>query len=597
MEGGKYNGVLSGKSFDISGRKRDQPHSGVTSSYQPTSYYQSTPKVKSSLSSPVSLMNGSMTRSPSSASRSPSSVGRRSASPLQTSSVTPTQLHHGTSTSPRQLLDLDTDTVQKQRRELQLLIVELKDRDKELNDMVQMHQKHLQSWDEDRQRILALERRCARLEGELKSRNEQCKALTARLKSSETDETNKRKELEATVERLKEVTEEAEFATEKLQDLEDKNTNLSDSLRELSNNLGQLQAREQELLTKIKLKENDITEANIRIGEFQQKTRRLENAVQECQTHEKIMKAERDQFRDQLNATKHEVENLRGEMSKQFSDADDLQSELAQSKQEVLVLQKEVFISGEREKRKDQLLELQKSKQERSDSELKHLRQICERQQRDISYMQMHLQTSQESFLKSETKDQERLFDNATINNHPEWLNTSTGNISHDSTHGFPSRQTSPLKDAARDFTNLSLKDLEYDLDGALSYFPETKSHSSTANSDGHSNEQVHRKIGSPELTSESEQYFPLPSFPGVQIFPMTSFADPNLMTNTQNGDVTGQPRDEESSPTSKLHRLLAESRQMVQNLEQSTITTPPTGSAAESSGKLSPTTTSPNTE
>lgn len=36
--------------------------------------------------------------------------------------------------------------------------------------------------------------------------------------------------------------------------IQDKNTNLSDSLRELSNNLGQLQAREQELLTKIKLK-------------------------------------------------------------------------------------------------------------------------------------------------------------------------------------------------------------------------------------------------------------------------------------------------------------------------------------------------------
>ena len=32
----------------------------------------------------------------------------------------------------------------------------------------------------------------------------------------------------------------------------------------------------------------------------------------------------------------------------------------------------------------------------------------------------------------------------------------------------------------------------------------------------------------------------------------------------------------DENSPTSKLHRLLAESRQMVQNLEQSTIATPP---------------------
>ena len=34
--------------------------------------------------------------------------------------------------------------------------------------------------------------------------------------------------------------------------------------------------------------------------------------VQEYQTVEKALRAERDQFRDQLNATKNEVENLRG---------------------------------------------------------------------------------------------------------------------------------------------------------------------------------------------------------------------------------------------------------------------------------------------
>jgi hypothetical protein len=34
------------------------------------------------------------------------------------------------------------------------------------------------------------------------------------------------------------------------------------------------------------------------------------------------------------------------------------------------------FCLGEREKRKDQLLELQKSKQERTDSELQNLRQV-----------------------------------------------------------------------------------------------------------------------------------------------------------------------------------------------------------------------------
>lgn len=168
----KYSSFVSSKNYDISNRKRpplsseaskikDLPYSLANSTFQPTTYFQSTPKGKSSITNPVTLMNGSLPRSP-------STPGRRSVSPVHQRSTSPTKLHlSGGSISPRQLLDVDTDTIQKQRRELQLLIMELKDRDRELNDMVQTHQKHLHAWDEDRQRILALERRCARLEGML----------------------------------------------------------------------------------------------------------------------------------------------------------------------------------------------------------------------------------------------------------------------------------------------------------------------------------------------------------------------------------------------------------------------------------------------
>ena len=78
-----------------------------------------------------------------------------------------------------QLSDVDSDTIQRQRRELQLLIGELKDRDRydccseficvcnailsdclflirELNDMVQAHQKQIVAWEEDRQRVSAI---------------------------------------------------------------------------------------------------------------------------------------------------------------------------------------------------------------------------------------------------------------------------------------------------------------------------------------------------------------------------------------------------------------------------------------------------------
>ncbi|XP_046841205.1 coiled-coil domain-containing protein 62-like [Xenia sp. Carnegie-2017] len=379
----------------------DNSFSDMNMTFQPTTVYQSTPKAKQhqpSLSTTGSVMNSSLMRSPP-VSRSPSSVHR------QSQSKSPVRLYHGRSLSPRKLLDVDADTIQKQRRELQLLIAELKDRDRELNDMVCTHQKHLQSWQEDRQRIVSFEKRCTRLEGELKSRNEQCKALNARLKNTEAQELRKRNELETTLARLKEVTEQAEIATHQLVDLEESNVNLGNSLREVSNNFGKLQAREQELVTKIKLKENDITEASITLGEFQKKTKQLETILQEYETVEKALRTECDQLRDQVKAGKNEVENLRGEMTKQFSDADDLQTELAQSKQEVLVLQKEVFLAGEREKRKDQLIELQKSKQERTDSELKHLRQICERQQRDLTYGQIKIQESHHNDEDKKIKD------------------------------------------------------------------------------------------------------------------------------------------------------------------------------------------------
>ncbi|KAL4701056.1 hypothetical protein H8959_015060 [Pygathrix nigripes] len=74
--------------------------------------------------------------------------------------------------------EVEISTIEKQRKELQLLIGELKDRDKELNDMVAVHQQQLLSWEEDRQKVLTLEERCSKLEGELHKRTEIIRSLT-----------------------------------------------------------------------------------------------------------------------------------------------------------------------------------------------------------------------------------------------------------------------------------------------------------------------------------------------------------------------------------------------------------------------------------
>ena len=63
--------------------------------------------------------------------------------------------------------ELEASTIQKQRRELQLLIGELQDRDRELNEMVASHQKQLLAWEHDRQKLLTLEQRYTRLQGNI----------------------------------------------------------------------------------------------------------------------------------------------------------------------------------------------------------------------------------------------------------------------------------------------------------------------------------------------------------------------------------------------------------------------------------------------
>ena len=59
-------------------------------------------------------------------------------------------------------------------------------------------------------------------------------------------------------------------------------------------------------------------------------------------------------------------------------------------------------LEGEREKRKDQLLELQRSKQERTDAELTNLRQVYERQHRDLSLLQLNLDSKNEVLIRSQ---------------------------------------------------------------------------------------------------------------------------------------------------------------------------------------------------
>ncbi|XP_075033923.1 coiled-coil domain-containing protein 62 isoform X2 [Mixophyes fleayi] len=297
--------------------------------------------------------------------------------------------------SPKLLYtDLENSTIQKQRKELQLLMAELKDRDKELNDMLSVHQRQLLAWENDRQRVLTLEQKCARLENELQRRNEIIRSLTKRIKLLEAQQQDRRTTLENTQEQLQRESFRASEASSHCQELEEKNQSLNDSMSELSAHVGRLHAREQELSTLLRLKDNDIVEATNHITEFTCRFKDLEMALRETRLREASTTKEVEELKLRLRRMKTEVDKLKDDLSQKTVENNEQREEIIRLKQEGAYLQAELVFTGERERRKDQLLQLSKSKQERTDTELQNLRQIYMKQQHDLQFLYLTLESS-----------------------------------------------------------------------------------------------------------------------------------------------------------------------------------------------------------
>ncbi|NWX20538.1 CCD62 protein, partial [Aegotheles bennettii] len=287
-------------------------------------------------------------------------------------------------------------TVQKQRQELQLLIAELKDRDKELNDMVAVHQRQLLAWEDDRQKILTLAERCNLLNNELNKRNEVIKSLTKRLKFVESQQNANKTTLENTQQKFKELSQKVTDAAVHYQAVEEKNQSLHCSVLELSAKTGQLQAREQELLTMLKLKDKVILETTDHITEFTSKFRTLGSALHAAKMEELILNREKQDLKLRLKELTLETNKLKDDLCEKMKENNKQQEEIIHLKQENDSLRNELALIVERAKRKDQLLQSAKSKQVRTDTELSTLRQIYVKQQRDLEFLHVNLESSQE---------------------------------------------------------------------------------------------------------------------------------------------------------------------------------------------------------
>ncbi|XP_076778979.1 coiled-coil domain-containing protein 62 isoform X4 [Arvicanthis niloticus] len=274
--------------------------------------------------------------------------------------------------------EVENSTIEKQRKELQLLIGELKDRDKELNDMVAVHQRQLLSWEEDRQKVLTLEERCGKLEGELHKRTDIIKSLMKKVKTLESNQTECQTALQKTQQQLQEMAQKATHSALLSEDLEARNENLSSTLVDLS------------------AQDKDIIEAVNHISDCSGKFKLLEHALRDAKMAETCVVKEKQDYKQKLKALRIEVNKLKEDLNEKTTENNEQREEIIRLKQEKSCLHDELIFTVEREKRKDELLDIAKSKQDRTNSELHNLRQIYVKQQSDLQFLNFNVENSQE---------------------------------------------------------------------------------------------------------------------------------------------------------------------------------------------------------
>ncbi|GAA6223597.1 coiled-coil domain-containing protein 62 [Lates japonicus] len=382
------------------GRRRpasDGGACGKASAFSPSSHdasaevWHSTPVKKRNADAPLDVGHSSVLTS--FRMDSPAKPWAESTRPIPADAPCP----HRSQDTELSVNDLSSSTIRRQRRELQQMMAELKERDRELNAMASSHHKQLHAWEQNRQRVLASEQRCARLDDELQKRNEVIRVLTKRVWTVETREKEVQEKLSVAQQQLSELEQKEQHISQRCQDSEEKNQSLSSTLTALSIQVGSLQVREEELSSMLKLKDKDTTEASARIQDLTRRLRDLETLLTESCSRETKLQRDLEESKRRYREAKREIAHLKDELQQQVTQSSTQREEIIRLKQELQLLHRDLALAGEGDSWRDELLELARSKQERTMSELRCLRQVCENQRNDLQLLQLNLESARET--------------------------------------------------------------------------------------------------------------------------------------------------------------------------------------------------------
>ncbi|XP_062515729.1 coiled-coil domain-containing protein 62-like [Corticium candelabrum] len=285
--------------------------------------------------------------------------------------------------------------IYKQQHELQLLMAELRDRDKELNETVSAHQKQLDAWDADRRKILTLEERYSKCKKDLYSKDNYINHLEAKVRTLEEREHSHSQELETTQVELQQAHIETDHASKEFQKLKSHQQALQKSIRILKE-------REDCLNKDLQEKNSEISEKTDVSFKLERTCTELEGKLQVSAKAEELLKQELEAQREIISDLRQGQEKLHTQKDLHVEEITSLKEELAQTRERCAYLERELQLAGETDQRKEQLLSLQRTKQQRSDTELSSIRQLYDRQQRELELLRLNLSSTQEQMIKQE---------------------------------------------------------------------------------------------------------------------------------------------------------------------------------------------------